>query len=728
MIIESIELRNFMCYSGENRFDFTEGMNVIIGDNNHGKSKLYDAFYWAMFDQCFDTAQKKWMPTKHFGKDIISDKAIHEAENGLVRALVRVTFKNTERNQSYIIERRLTAIKRDIEIVADKESEEIVLLKEFDFMQGKEVTNPADIERIKKSIMPDNIRPYMWFQGEQVESIIDFSQSSSLTQAINVLSNITRYDQVRELALALEKSANDEFQRKARAKSKDQGKSTELEVRRKGLAERLVLLEQEELKKRDTLGAADEATQRLMGQFEDASRMRDLDARQRSSERSLDEVSEDEKRERIDLHKKMFTHQWVLKGTAHLLEEYNAKYSKYELTRLDRVAEVQARLKAENQMIQEIQTRLPINVPEPMYVEQMLEQEHCLICDREAIKDSDAWNSIKSLLDRSKANVKELEDEALTKHDFSADFKRLQQNGYGMERIINRVDDDIKSTLQQLKRLDKRRREYANDLIRITEEMNSMKAGTSLDPTQAKNIVNELQTKQDLIRRFQTELGRTEKDIDILKEQIKGIDKELSGLVSGEMPAYLEEKKRVLEEFAIVAKSTRDRVFDRLVKQLEGEANKHYHEMMQGNQGVRGIIRLVESTKGNYTPRLTDEQGNPLGQLNTGNIILIKLATIMAIISARQGSRDRDLYTLITDAPMSVFGEDYTIGFCKTVSRVYRQSIIMSKEFYKNETLRRELMDSPDIKRGKVYVITPSIADAERTNRNALATRIKALN
>jgi DNA sulfur modification protein DndD len=240
--------------------------------------------------------------------------------------------------------------------------------------------------------MPDNIRPYMWFQGEQVESIIDFSQSSSLTQAINVLSNITRYDQVRELALALEKSANDEFQRKARAKSKDQGKSTELEVRRKGLAERLVLLEQEELKKRDTLGAADEATQRLMGQFEDASRMRDLDARQRSSERSLDEVSEDEKRERIDLHKKMFTHQWVLKGTAHLLEEYNAKYSKYELTRLDRVAEVQARLKAENQMIQEIQTRLPINVPEPMYVEQMLEQEHCLICDREAIKYSDACN------------------------------------------------------------------------------------------------------------------------------------------------------------------------------------------------------------------------------------------------------------------------------------------------------------------------------------------------
>jgi DNA sulfur modification protein DndD len=728
MIIESIELHNFMCYSGENRFDFSEGMNVIIGDNNHGKSKLYDAFYWTMFDQCFDTGLKEWMPTRHFGKDIISDKAIQEADCGIVRAVVRVTFKNLDKDHAYIIERRLTAVKREDGTTADKESEETVLFKEFNFMQGMEITNPAEIDRIKKKILPDNIRPYMWFQGEQVESIIDFSRSSSLTQAINVLSNITRYDQVRELALALERSANEEYQRKARAQSRDQGRSEALAIQRRELVKRLELLEKEELNKRDSLGEADEATQRLIGQFDDASRMRDLDVKQRAVERSLDEVSEDEKSERIDLHKKMFTHQWVLKGTAHLLDEYNANYSKYEKTRLQKFADAQARLKAENLIKEEFQTRLPINVPEPMYVNQMLSEEKCLVCNRPAEKESEAWNSIKALLDRTMAKVEELEPESLTKNDFSSDFKRLQQNGYSMERIISRIDRDINDTFQQLKRLEKRRKGYAENLLNITEEMNSMQAGTLLDPTQAKNIVNELQTKQDLIRRFQTELGRTEKDIETLREQIKAIDKEMSSLVSGEMPAYLDEKKRVLEEFAIVAKSTRDRVFDRLVKQLEAEANEHYREMMQGNQGVRGIIRLVESTKGNYTPRLTDENGNPLGQLNTGNIILIKLATIMAIISARQGSRDTDLYTLITDAPMSVFGEDYTIGFCKTVSRVYRQSIIMSKEFYKNETLRRELMDSADIKRGKVYVITPSIADADRTNRNALTTQIKALN
>ena len=46
MIIEKIELENFMCYEGKNCFEFSEGINVVIGDNGYGKSKLYDAFYW----------------------------------------------------------------------------------------------------------------------------------------------------------------------------------------------------------------------------------------------------------------------------------------------------------------------------------------------------------------------------------------------------------------------------------------------------------------------------------------------------------------------------------------------------------------------------------------------------------------------------------------------------------------------------------------------------------
>jgi DNA sulfur modification protein DndD len=54
-------------------------------------------------------------------------------------------------------------------------------------MNARIVDDPYEIERIKKYILPDNVKPYMWFQGEQVESIIDFNKTETLTDAINLL-------------------------------------------------------------------------------------------------------------------------------------------------------------------------------------------------------------------------------------------------------------------------------------------------------------------------------------------------------------------------------------------------------------------------------------------------------------------------------------------------------------------------------------------------------------
>jgi DNA sulfur modification protein DndD len=150
--------------------------------------------------------------------------------------------------------------------------------------------------------------------------------------------------------------------------------------------------------------------------------------------------------------------------------------------------------------------------------------------------------------------------------------------------------------------------------------------------------------------------------------------------------------------------------------------------MSAGNKSVKGHINLRKLPNGNYMPEIIDNNGNTLLGLNTGNLILVKLAAIMAIVSAKSNEGIVSLYTLITDAPTSVFGEDYTIGFCKTVSKVYRQSIIMSKEFYKNQALRNELITNSEIKIGKVYMITPSIPENEREDRRNLATKIEPLN
>lgn len=730
MVLTSIELNNFMCYSGTgNRFDFKEGINVIIGDNGYGKSKLYDGFYWVMFDQCFDTTIKDFRPTSKLKKSIISDKAISEIEEGKITTSVILTFHNPEKDNVFILERRYSIKKDGEKIIEDEKSEELICQKDLSYMNAKIVEDPYEIERIKSYILPSNVKPYMWFQGEQVESIIDFNKSETLTDAINVLSNISRFDNIIKVADALEASSAKEYDKKRRDLSKDTSRSENLSIYKDKLEQKIKDLEKEEMQLRDSSSNAEEKAESKLNKLEEAQVIKTLDQRRKDLEKNYREVQTEFDKEQINLHKKLFTNKWVLKGTESLFNEFSFKYEKYISTKLQRKALINAKLEASTELKKKLQTRLPLDVPEPVHIHRMLEGEKCLVCDREAPKGSEAWFKIKELLNESVDSNPELIEEVITKHDFEGDFKKVYQNGLGLGHIIKNIDSDINNTFLRKEELAHKRKSINQEFEKIERDLKSLTAQSAMTSTEAANLLNEYTVFNEQVKRFGTQITNQIHLINSKKKELEHVNKELSSLVVGEIPKYLEEKRTVLNEFFQIAHSSRKRVFQKLVKMLEEEANKHYKNMIQDNLSARGIIKLKELTNGkNYMPELVDENGNILHQLNTGNIILIKLATIMAIISARKASRDTDLYTLITDAPMSVFGDDYTLGFCKTVSQVYKQSIIMSKEFYRNETLRNELLTNEEIRLGKVYMITPSIPESDRTNRKSLATNIKALN
>ncbi|MEO9475518.1 MAG: AAA family ATPase [Cyclobacteriaceae bacterium] len=730
MILESVELVNFLCYSGDkNKFEFKEGINVIVGDNGYGKSKLYDAFYWVMYDKIFDTNAKSFRTTSQIKDQLVSDKAKNDTDHGPIQVSVKLTFHDTEKDEVYILERKYEIRKSDGGILSDDASELIISHKELSYMNARVVNDPHKIDIIKGKILPDNIKPYMWFQGEQVESIIDFNQNDTLTQAINVLSNISRYDNIITLADSLKESGIKELNRKKRDLSKDLTASEELEVRRKRIEEKIHAKQIQEVQIKDNQAKAEERSERLLNQLSDAKRIRELEQDRKNIEENLRRVREEHLEAQIAYHKKMFTNKWVLKSTEGIFDDYSKAYDGYEQTKLKKETERKANLMAADKLLKEMQTRLPIDVPEPIHMEKMLEIERCLVCDREAPEGSEPYQKMKEILERSKMRAQDMVEEDKPKNDFSMDLKKLYQNGLAMSHLIDGVDDDITRALEQLDKLDSRRRELQEEYDKLDSQVKAVIGETAINVNDANNLINEYSAQNDMAKNAIEQSSQLKYEIEKLESELALIEKDLTGLVVGELPVYLEEKVEVLNDFQAIAHSTRKRVFNRLVEMLESEANRHYQEMTSANLSAKGIIRLRELSNGkNYMPELVDEQGNVLRQLNTSNIILIKLATIMAIVSARQSSRDTDLYTLITDAPTSVFGEDYTIGFCRTVSKVYRQSIIMSKEFYKNEKLRKELLQDDEINLGNVWMITPSIPEAERTNRNSLTTHIQKLN
>jgi DNA sulfur modification protein DndD len=728
MIIEKIDIENFMCYAGTNSMEFTEGINVIIGDNGYGKSKLYDAFYWVMYDQVFVPEKKEFQNTKSVKSKIISDKAKAAIKDGRITASVSITFHNMEKDNVFILERKYSVTIRDSLLIESNDSEFTVMKKDLSYLNAKMVTDEDEKRRIVNNILPSHIKDYLWFQGEQVESIIDFNKQDSLTKAINVLSSIKRYDDLIEIAASAAKSGNSEYDREVKRLSKDLDKSEQLEYQKRQIASRIADLVQDETEAKENLSRAEEKADSLLSKFSDATKITEIKQRKKSIIEQLKSLNESLNEEQTSFHRKMFRNKWVLKGTAFLHDEYSSKYSAYENLKLTKAADLRAKNDLEAELQKKLQTRLPIDVPEPIYVQKMLEEERCLVCDREAKRDSDAWNKIKELIDRPKDNSKPKVSEISTLQHFSDDFKRLYQNGLALTHRISEIDTDISETLKKINDINGKIRQVNNEMKKVEDELQKLVSDTSQSAEDAESIVAEYSIQNKYVKDFTEKVNKITQQIEHYRKNLNSINDQLKDLVTGEIPKWLIEKQQILNAFDEIATSTRDRVFSNLIAQLEKEANNHYTAMTSGNKSTRGQIKLRKLPNGNYMPEITDSNGNPLLGSNTSNLILVKLSAIMAIISAKSNDGIVSFYSLITDAPTSVFGEDYTIGFCKTVSKVYRQSIIMSKEFYKNQALRNELMTNSEIKIGKVYMITPSIPENERADRNNLSTKIEQLN
>ena len=49
MIIKEIRIRNFRSYYGDNnRFEFSDGLSIIVGDNGDGKTTFFEAIQWLL--------------------------------------------------------------------------------------------------------------------------------------------------------------------------------------------------------------------------------------------------------------------------------------------------------------------------------------------------------------------------------------------------------------------------------------------------------------------------------------------------------------------------------------------------------------------------------------------------------------------------------------------------------------------------------------------------------
>ena len=104
MIIKRLTIKNFRSYYGEQKFEFSDRLNLILGANGDGKSTLFDAIKWA-----FSTDGKNSDMTT---SSLVSQKfysSLPPAGSGEVR----VTIYMRHSNHDFILERSFLVTKEN---------------------------------------------------------------------------------------------------------------------------------------------------------------------------------------------------------------------------------------------------------------------------------------------------------------------------------------------------------------------------------------------------------------------------------------------------------------------------------------------------------------------------------------------------------------------------------------------------------------------------------------
>jgi DNA sulfur modification protein DndD len=732
MIIKSLSIENFQCYSGkleQNTFEFREGLNVIIGDNGSGKSKLYDAFFWVLYDKIFDSSTRQLIHTSEVGTGIVSDKAKANSEvGGKIVAKVQLKLHNYKRASSYpdeyILERSFTIQKiNHSEDYNDPENwkvaaNSVTSIEKKDIINFKPLHETDAFSKIVEKLIPTDMGKYLWFQGEQVDSLIDFKNENSLTYAINILSDINYYDSMIEIAKKVFNQAESAYKTELREKSKNENEAEKL-TKRQDVLEKLIERDENDLKKvTENLEYAENFKDELLGKIKDAQELEKIKSGLKSSREKINRLNDNLEIARKGFNNNLFSKQWVLRNAGSYFKDFEYRLKYYEEERENK--KIDHKIKVQQEAAKK--NRLPENVPNATYLQDMIDEKVCFLCDREFEENDTAHQHLSDLLEKTKKTRVSISE--IVKNDFKTFFQNLYNNGYYLKtNVIENVDSSIAKELERIELLEDKKKEAIQEHQLLDQRFKQLLGTSSIEEEESKDIVRNFNQYDKDKGKFERLKFEIEQRLSSNRKELKEILEKMRHNIGESINPDTVEKKEVLEVFFELAKSTRSMVYEEQIHRIEEEANKHFKKMTAENKSVQGKI-ILKKIGSNYMPKNVDENGIELTSINDSNIILIKLATIMAIVTAKGKS---EFHPLISDAPTSKFGDNYTIGFCNTIDNVFAQSIILSYDFYHNMALRKRLLDEVD-NLGAVYVIEPSIREEDRANRKELSTNITLLN
>ena len=715
MIIKEIRIKNFRSYYGDNnRFEFSDGLTLILGDNGDGKTTFFEALEW-LFKTELDRGNKELENVSEMRK---SKLEIGEQDEVSV-------FMSFEHDGLKSVEKSFTFERTgDTTYRAGKVS----YTGYEDTDSGREqVSGKLLINRCYDSF----IQRFSMFKGESKLDVFD--DKTALKTLVDKFSDIKTFDELVESTSSFEAKANSAYLKEMKSDEKVSKEAKSLELKIQHVSNDIAQKKNDIREKQSSLEIYSSRLKELEQNQETSERYKEIEDRRKTQQEKKNKLNS--QIGMVDYNHALLDKFWILAPYPKILQEFKQKCSAYskEKRRLEREfdreqAEAIGKLKA----VKEIQgtlingsTELPWYLPDQETMEEMIHDHVCKVCGRPAPEGSDAYEFMVHKLEDYKRHVeaklkkelaeKEIENKTLFKNNHIENLHSLSISLSGnAESQISNIAMEINERQELVANLRKHLKDVEEKLQDIMDEKSRLliQAGNVSESVLEKDF-NDIKGLFDQKGRAEIRLTEMNNELSLLQNQMKGLQSEFDALnpSSGQVKV-LRDVHRALEEISKAFANAKEDNLRRFLNDLSEKANE-YLDILSADD-FHGVIRLAQTADESTEIKLFSSNKTEITKPSGSQKTEMYISVLFAISDFTKEKRDED-YPLIFDAATSSFGDSKEEEFYNVIDRLDKQCIIVTKDFMTKGVVR-----SKDIE--KLSCPVYRIKKAEGFDKNNMAT------
>lgn len=670
MIIRNITIENFQSYYESQTIEFSKGLNLIIGNGGKGKSKLFNAFYWVLFGKIYITGIG-WCTTDNLPQsakfamqryEFINKRALFKAQiNDKIRASVQIEIEDDKGND-YIIERSVSALRLEGEEWDSNDTWQVggnMLKVSFDFTTGTKVLNDLLAEDKINELFPDGIRNYIWFQGESLESLINFRNKETLKAAVKHISYFPYYEKLSEIISKSKLKITGIESRKLKEVNKHNSSV-------KGLLSTIdnlnykISREEENKKQFEThietikIALANGET-KISGLASYSMLVKKYKDCENEINKLLSETT------RIDeFQREKLPSLWVLRGIEPMIQQCKEIIEKH---------------KEEEYTVPE---KKYLDNPSRSKLEEILKDKKCFVCGTEFSENDAPYHYITERLRLQEEYLKEME-EYTSNMQLSKQFNmfvgKIQDYPDSLLISLSKIDKQWKDSEDELERYMAQRRRKQDEKRKLDEQIEDIKKKHGVDPvTQAETagIINSsIRASRSNLETIQRKLDVSKQTLSNYRSELRSAERELEKLGAKDTTVAKvpeTEWKHISTFLEDICKRVQENARKDLLRKIEERANLFYAKFTEHDNGYKGNVKIGEDYSIEFD-----------AGLNTSHEDRKKMSIINALLSLNQEAMGT-YYPFISDAPTSSFDLETTHKYLLGIKDIFGQSIVLTKD------------------------------------------------